>query len=120
MADATAAGYQDVRDYITSAGGWAYLEIQDASGTPHLRVNIVSDARVSWTHGGGAQELEVTAVFTGSDSDVDLSDVFAKSALFKAASGGSSLHTETFAQAFTFNNDADQLTIKHRLQVPTV
>jgi hypothetical protein len=120
MADATAVGYQDVRDYITSASGWAHLEVQDAGGVALLRVNIVSDPRVSWTHAGGAQELEVTAVLTGSDADIDLADVAARSALFKAASGGSSLHTEVFAEPFTFNNDADQLTIKHRLQVPTI
>lgn len=120
MADVAAAGYQDLRDYIAGASGWAYLEIQDGSGNPHLRVNIVSDPRVSWTHAGGAQELEVTGVFTGSDADVDLGDVFARSALFKGASGGSSMHTEVFAQTFTFNNDADQLTVKHRIQVPTI
>jgi hypothetical protein len=65
------------------------------------------------------QTLEITTVITGSDVDITLPQTFTKSALYKVASGGSALSLETYTQ-FTIEATNDQLTIKHRVEVPRV
>jgi hypothetical protein len=116
MAEIAAAGYQDLRDYIEA--NWKYLELRDETGTPVLRITTTDD-RLTWTHNAGAQTLELTGVFLGSDADIPVPQTIASSAIFKASSGGSPFSVETFS-SFTFNADADQLTVKHQIQVPQV
>jgi len=86
--------------------------------TPIVRLNV-SDARVTWTHAPGAQTLELTTIITGSDSDIQLPQTFAASAIYKVATVGDALSVETFTQ-FTIEATSDQLTIKHRIEVPRV
>lgn len=114
----SAPGYQDLRDRIQA--NWAFLEIRNDVQAAIIRIAIGgADTRFTWTHVAGAQTLEATAVLKGSDADIGVGRIVAGSALYKVATLGDAMHPETFT-AFTFNNTADQLTIKHRLQVPTV
>jgi hypothetical protein len=119
MAEITTAGYQDIRDHIEAT--WLYVELRDGSGDPITADRLVcgTDSRVNWTHAPSAQTLEITTIITGEDADIDLPTTFKYSAIFKVATAGSSLSTETFTQ-FTIEATSDQLTIKHRIEVPRV
>jgi hypothetical protein len=117
MAEITAQGYQDLRDYIETT--WVWHELRDATTTPIIRIST-ADPRVSWTHVAEAQTLELTTIITGSDGDItSLPQTFASSALYKVATGGDAFSVETFTQ-FTIEATNDQLTIKHRIEVPRV
>lgn len=116
MAEITSAGYQSVRDFIEA--NWVYIELRDDTSTPVLRLGV-SDSRVSWTHNPGDQVLELTVVLKGSDADVPLGTTFGGSAIFDVGTGGSALSEETFTP-FTISVDEDQLTVKHRIEVPRV
>jgi len=116
MAEITAQAYQALRDYIES--NWIYIELRDDVGTAIMRLDT-SDVRVNWTHTAGAQTLELTVVLTGSDADITLPQTFASSAIYNVATGGDALSVENFV-AFNMQNDADELTIKHQIEVPQV
>ncbi|MDD2288027.1 MAG: hypothetical protein PHY55_04250 [Bacteroidales bacterium] len=118
MAEVNASAYQDLRDYIQA--NWNYIELQDEAGNPIIRKDI-TDARVTWNHLAGAQTLELKFVVTGSDVDISslLPLTFAKSAIFKVATGDTAFSTETFT-SFTISSAEDQLTIIHKIEVPQV
>lgn len=116
MANATAQAYQDLRDYIVA--NWRYIELRDSLGNPFLRIST-SDTRVSWTHTAGSQTLELTVILQGSNSDITVPSTFAQSAIFKTATGGQPMSLETFP-SFTMEGIGDELTIKHRIEVPRV
>lgn len=116
MAEITLQAYQDLRDYIEN--NWKYIELRDDENTSILRIST-SDDRVTWTHTENAQTLELTCVISGDDADITLPQTFASSAIYKVATGGNAFSVETFT-AFSMQNEADQLTIKHKIQVPQV
>lgn len=114
MAEINQIGYQKIRDYIEA--NWKYIELQDGSGTPIIRLGI-SDSRVSWTHTAGEQTLKLQVVVKG--SDITLPKTIAKSAIFDVASGGTAISVETFT-AFTMEGASDELTVEHSIEVPQV
>lgn len=116
MAEITTQAYQNLRDYIQT--NWKYIELRDNTNVPILRIDT-SDTRVTWTHTAGTNPLELTCVISGSDADITLPKTFASSAIFNVATGGDAFSLETFT-AFTMSNTADQLTIKHQIQVPQI
>lgn len=116
MANATSTAYQDLRDYIVA--NWRFIELRDSLGNPFIRIST-SDTRVSWTHTAGNQTLELTVVIQGSNSDISLPSSFSQSAIFKTATGGQPMSVETFP-TFTMEGVGDELTIKHRIEVPRV
>lgn len=120
MSEINNYGYQDLRDYIQA--NWNYLELRDAGGAAIVRLQVGVDSRVTWTHTVGAQILEITAVIKGSDSDISgsLPKTFASSAVYKVASAGNAFSAEAFTSSFTIATVDDQLTVKHRIQVPKV
>ncbi len=119
MAEITTAGYQTIRDWLESASGWPYVELQEVDGTVWSRLEIAADARCVWTHSPEAQTLELTVTISGDDADITLPQEFGKSLLFEGSTGGSSLSTETFTRA-TLEHEDDELIIKHQVQVPEV
>ncbi|WP_003545437.1 hypothetical protein [Desulfotomaculum nigrificans] len=116
MAEITASAYQNLRDYIQN--NWKYIELRDDTNTPIFRIDT-SDPRVTWTHTAGANPLELTCVISGSDTDITLPKTFASSAIYNVATGGDAFSIETFTP-FTMTNTADQLIIKHQIQVPQI
>lgn len=114
MANATTFAYEDLRSYIVN--NWNHVELRDSLGNPVLRIST-SDTRVSWTHEAGSQILELTIIIQGSNSDVQLPQEFGQSAIFKTVSGGNPVSVENFP-VFTMEGIGDQLTIKHRIEVP--
>lgn len=119
MAEITTAGYQLLRDFIEGTSGFAYIELQEADGTPWDRLEIDADARCVWTHVAEAQTLELTITISGDDADITLPQEFGKSLMFAGAVGGSSLSTETFTTT-TVEHENDELIIRHQVQVPEV
>ncbi len=116
MAEVTPEGYQSIRDFIQA--NWIYHSLRDDLDAEVIRISP-SDARCEWTHSAGAQTLELTTTVTGADADITPPQTFAGSELYDVSSGGSPLADETFTQ-FTIESDSDELTIKHRLEVPQV
>lgn len=116
MADATSFAYEDLRTYIVN--NWNYVELRDSLGNPALRIST-SDTRVSWTHEPNSQTLELTIVIQGSNSDISLPQEFGQSAIYKTVAGGSPVSVENFPN-FTMEGVGDQLTVKHRIEVPRI
>jgi hypothetical protein len=118
MAEITAAAYQDLRDHVEAT--WTYIALLDDTSTEVVRLPL-SDARVTWTHIAGAQTLELTVVLSGSDAEISgsLPKTISESRLYKVAVAGDSFSTETFSD-FIIQTTDDQITVKHRLEVPEI
>lgn len=114
MAEITASAYSDLRNYILS--NWQYIELQDDLGTPIVRLSP-SDSRVTSVIEGN--NVKITIVVKGSDTDIVAPKTFAKSVIFNVATGGTPFSTESFT-AFTIEGDQDQLTVIHNIEVPQV
>ena len=114
MAEITQDAYKDLRKHINST--WNYIEVQDETGTPVIRLNP-TDPRVTWIHKEGATALLLQIVVTGKDADITLPQTFSKSAIYNVGTGGTAFSLETFNQ-FTLESVNDELTIVHELQVP--
>lgn len=119
MVEITEEGYQSIRDHVENGGGdnWEWIELRDDDGDPIFRVDETNDTRVTWTHDAGAQVLELEIVVQGSDDDVTAPQTFGESALFDVETDGSPYSVETFDN-FTIEDDEDQLTVRHQIEVP--
>lgn len=122
MSELTTAGYQTLRDYVNSSNStpspWDYIEIYDDAGNAITRVSITGDSRSQWLDVDGDNVLKVEFDVTGSDTDISLPVTVQKSALWNASSGGSQCTAkEQFANA-TLNQDGDNVTITHTVNVP--
>ena len=116
MAEVTAEGYQSIRDFVQA--NWLYHSLRDDLDAEIIRISP-TDARTSWTHVAGAQVLELTTTVTGADGDIIPPQTFAGSELYDVSSVGSPLADEIFT-SFTIETDSDELTIKHRVEIPQV
>jgi len=138
MAEITAEAYQDLRQYILD--NWHFIELQNDSGTAVVRLSP-NDSRVSWVHEmieGEAEiitwdqlgtpiygdpvellpnTLQLQIVITGADSEVSLPTTFTTSAIYKVDADGEPFSTESF-EPFTMQNDQDELTVIHNIEVP--
>jgi len=117
-AEILTAGYQSLRDHIES--DWDYVELRATEGgVVWERLKISTDARCVWTHAPGAQTLELTIVISGDDADITLPETFAESVIYDVAIAGSELSKNTFTSV-VMDDLADELTVKHQIQVPQV
>ncbi|MEA0553766.1 hypothetical protein U1P98_07530 [Lysinibacillus irui] len=117
MAEITQLGYQGIRDYIEA--NWNFIELKDNLGAPIVRLST-ADPRVTWTHSAGAQTLELSIVVTGSDAEVTLPKTFAGSAIYTSAEATEAVTaTESFSP-FEMTMAEDQITVRHRIEVPQV
>lgn len=114
MAEITVAAYSDLRSYIQS--NWQYIELQDDLTNAIIRLSP-SDSRVTSVIEGN--NIKITVVVKGSDSDIALNTTFAKSVIYNVATGGTSYSEESFTP-FTIESDQDELTVVHSIQVPQV
>jgi hypothetical protein len=122
MSELTTAGYQTLRDYVNSSSTtpspWDYIEIYDDTGNSITRVSITGDTRCQWLDIDGDKVMKVEFDVTGVDSDITLPVTLQKSALWNSASGGSQCtEKEQFPDA-TFNQDGDNVTITHTVNLP--
>lgn len=109
------AGYTDLRDYVRN--NWDYIELVDDTDSVVLRVSVSGDSRASWTDNGQTQLAEITV--SGSDADITTPVTIDESRLFDVSSGGSAYSSDTFAAA-TLQQDSDELTVQHEVQIPQV
>ncbi|MGE6259220.1 hypothetical protein ACQKCU_15160 [Heyndrickxia sporothermodurans] len=114
MAEITSQAYQDLRDYIQS--NWKYIELQDESGKAIIRLSP-TDNRVTWSHAAGDQTLKLQVIIKGSDSDITKPSTLAKSLIFNVTQGGQPFSIESFTP-FTIEQNEDELTVIHSIQVP--
>lgn len=114
MAEITTQAYVDLRKYIQS--NWQYIELQDDAGTKIVRLSP-SDNRVTWSHAEGDQTLKLQVIIKGSDSDIVKPSTFVKSAIFNVVTGGQPFSVESFTP-FTLEQNEDELTVIHSIQVP--
>ena len=116
MAEITADGYQDLRDYIEA--NWDWISLRDDTDAEVLRLDP-SDSRVTWTHASGDQTLVLEIVVQGSDSEISLPQTFAGSEIHKTSGSTTPFSDETYTQ-FTMESTNDQLTVEHEIEVPQV
>ena len=114
MAEITNQAYVDLRSYIKN--NWKYIELQDETGTPIVRLSP-SDSRVTSIIEGNI--VKVSVIIKGSDTDITFPKTFAKSAIFNVATGGQPFSVESFTP-FTIESKFDELTVIHNIEVPRV
>lgn len=109
----TETAYSDIRNYIQST--WQYIELQDESSIPIIRINS-ADSRVTSVIEGN--NVKITVVLNGADPTL-INKTFAKSAIFKVATGGQPFSVETFTP-FTIESEFDELRVIHNIEIPKV
>jgi len=114
MAEITTQAYSDLRNYIKNS--WQYIELQDESGTPIVRLSP-SDSRVNSVIEGSIVKL--TIVLKGSDADIVEPKTFVKSVIYNVATGGTPFSTETY-EPFTLIGADDEITVNHSIQIPVI
>ncbi|MBS3679950.1 hypothetical protein KGF86_06975 [Ornithinibacillus massiliensis] len=138
MAEITEAAYQQLRQYIIE--NWQFIELRDQTNIPIIRLSP-DDERVTWVHQmiEGEQEivdydelfnpiygepkrllpntLQLQIVIKGNDPDITLPQTFAKSVIYNVPNNGEAISEETF-EPFNMQNQNDQLTVIHNIQVP--
>lgn len=113
----SADGYADIAD-VAIVTGWAYLEVQEADGTPIVRRQIVDGTNTEWVD-IIPPVLRAEMDITGSDIDLPALPVTVKKiALFKTAVSTTAMVTQTFDSSFTLNSASDNLTVAMNVQVP--
>lgn len=117
MAEITEKGYQDLRDFIEE--NWIYHSLRDDQGNEVVRLST-SDPRTEWTHDPGSQVLELTTTVTGSDPDIHPPQKFAGSSIYNSDSVEADPMAEETFESFTIQTESDELTVKHRIEVPQV
>lgn len=117
MAEITNAGYQSIRNYIENT--WKFIELRDDAGAPILRLST-DDPRVTFTHAPESQVLELSIVIKGDDAGITLPQKFQSSVIFDQEAEGDALTpVEEFA-LFEMATTEDQITVRHRIEVPRV
>lgn len=122
MSELREEGYQTLRDYVNSSNStpspWDYIEIYDENSNAVTRVSVTGDSRCQWLDVDSDNVLKVEFDVTGSDSDITLPVTLEKSALWNESSGGSQCTTkEQYAKA-TLNQEGDNVTITHTINIP--
>lgn len=115
MAEITQVGYQGIRNYIEE--NWKFIELQDDNGAKIVRLSP-EDPRVEWTHAPGAQTLELSIVINGSDADITLPQVFAASAVYDSEEATEPMTAVESFSSFEMTMEEDQITVRHRIEVP--
>ncbi|KQL54064.1 hypothetical protein AN964_11525 [Heyndrickxia shackletonii] len=135
MAEVTQDAYIALRTYITS--NWKTVSLRNDTNREIKRLTYDS-SKVKWTHTKTTEQvqtgvndfdepiydyvevesnqtLELTITLAG--ADFSLPATISKSVILN--SNNKEISVESF-QPFTFENAGDQLTIKHKIQVPAI
>ncbi|HJF32206.1 MAG TPA: hypothetical protein K8V56_10610 [Sporosarcina psychrophila] len=114
MGNINTVGYEKVRSFVLSS--WVYLEVQTPTGTPVKRFSVSDGLIITGT--ANSTEIEYKVVCSGADASFTGKEI-GKSVLFDVASGGQAIMEEVFTP-FTLEQDNDELTVIHKLEVPKV
>jgi len=124
MSDFNAAGYADLRAYVTSASGWSHIALVDDAGTEETRIDIANDSRASWGD-SSTNPVTLTVTITGGDSDISTPVELAESELHTGSGTTTPAHGDQLTDA---NGNAanaivgsnDELTVEHTVELPNV
>lgn len=108
-------GYTDLQTYIIA--NWTYIALCDSAGAEKLRI-LTSDDRCSWS-AAGTNPITLTVVIHGSDADITLPTEIAESKLYKVASAGDVMSSDTHTVA-TLGSTDDVYTLTHAVQIPQI
>ncbi len=114
MAEITKYTYELIRDLIESKV--KYIELRDDTGAKIIRIPI-TDPRVTHVYDRTKQEQVYSIDIKGTDVDIPIPTIFAKSILLDENGNELSVEQTTL---FQLNAEVDELTITHRLQIPEV
>lgn len=122
MSDFNATGYEDLREHIVSASGWAYLALVDDAGTEETRIDIHNDSRASWGD-PASNPVTLTVDVSGDDSDISTPVELAESELHTGSGTSSSVHDDQLRDesgdpANAIVGSSDALTIEHTVNLP--
>jgi len=124
MSDFNTAGYDDLRDYVSSASGWSHIALVDDTGTEETRIDIANDSRASWGD-ASSNPVTLTVTISGSDGDISTPVELSTSELHTGSGTTTPAHGDNLQDAN--GNDAnaivgsgDDLTVEHTVELPQV
>jgi len=110
----TQGAYEDIREeYVKD--NYDTMQILDDEDVVVLEIDT-SDERLSWDHTTGDNPMRLVAVITGSDEEISLPQTVSKSVIKKT--GTDLAVSERSTTEFTFQEEEDELTIRHKLEFP--
>ena len=113
----TAAGDQDIREYIED--NWTHIALIDDTGAEETRIDIESDARAEFVSGAASNPLTIEVEVEGSDADIGVPTTLVRSELYKVESGGDELSGDDFDEgAANIGSEADTLIVTHDIEQP--
>lgn len=124
MSDFNAAGYEDLREYVVSASGWAYIALIDDAGNEETRIDIHNDTRASWGD-PSTNGVTLTLNASGSDSDISTPVELARSELHTGNETTSPAHDDQLTDengdpANVIVGSTDDLVVEHTVELPEV
>lgn len=124
MSDFNSAGYTDLREYIVSASGWAYIALIDDAGNEETRIDIDNDTRTSWGD-PSTNGVTLTANVSGSDSDISTPVELERSELHTGSGTTTPVHDDQMLDedgqpANVIVGSTDDLVVEHTVELPEV
>lgn len=125
MTEVREDAYQSVREFVVSTvanpPSWDYLALYDDTGTEVTRISVSGDSRFSWTDIDGDNTVTIRGDIRGSDSDIPTGGTtITHAAVWDSSSGGRQITYKEQFGALTFNQDSDEMRVKHHIQIPQV
>ena len=115
----TAAGDQDIREYIES--NWTHIALVDDEGAEETRIDIAADERASFVSGAADNPLTIEVEVEGADSDIEIPTTLVRSELYKVETGGDEMSGDDFAEGSAeIGSEADTLVVTHDIEQPEV
>ena len=115
----TAAGDQDIREYIES--NWTHIALVDDEGAEETRIDIGADERASFVSGATDNPLTVEAEVQGADDDISVPTTLVRSELYKVETGGDELSGDGFDEGSAeITDEADTLRVTHNIEQPEI
>lgn len=111
MSQVTNYAYNKIQNFLAS--NVTYLELQDESGTPIKRFSTLNGLTIN----NDTSNQTITYEVTVSGDNNFLNKTVSQSILYDVANGGEPIAIESFIP-FTFESEEDELTIRHKIQVP--
>ncbi|WP_226479156.1 hypothetical protein [Natrinema amylolyticum] len=127
MSNFNAAGFTDLRQYITSMNGWTHVALIDDAGNEETRIDIHNDSRASWGD-ASANPTDLTITLSGSDSDIAAPVTLERAELHLSSSSTTTMHDGPLqgeingslqAAAVTIGSDTDEGTVTYTVELPT-
>lgn len=121
MAEVLTNGYEALRagiDPNATNQSFDVIELTN-SGTGVVRLST-SDSRVTVNSAAEANPYEIEVTVTGADSEITQPQTIDGSRVYEADAAGEEVTPiETFSSV-TLDNDQDELTVRHQIEIPQI